>query len=483
MGLMGPMRPMGLMGLMGLMRPIGPMGLIKPIKPRGPMAALLLAVANSTLFTLHSTLLLATLLLACSSDDESVEAPQERLIGTIAEEQQEQMMAVEAFASAPDYVPAAEARGESREAKGNDYGYWGAGTAKRTWAPPTIPTEYFLYDELYTGIYTNYESLTNRTIDAFLTHTGALTTPNELHCRLRYMPAEPPAVSKWKLALPNLTLPGGEKLTEDNVDAGDYYIYGFIPRDAADDATISKVDEDPATTYAKGAVLTIQGMKSAMSDVCVVIGAKEGPDADHDAGLTAGDFKFNLKKGESVNNYMYLLFDHLCSALNISMSVYGDYNELRTIKLKEIRLQTANDGGKTKAKMNVTVTLKANGSGSNPIESIVYTPTGEEEVDAIVYYNEAGHKLTTEYSLFLCHFIPHGVKELILTCTYDVYDKKNNLIRANCSATNKIVLSSLISYLDEVRRGYKYTINMTIRPTYLYMLSEPDLDNPTVRVE
>ena len=30
-------------------------------------------------------------------------------------------------------------------------------------------------------------------------------------------------------------------------------------------------------------------------------------------------------------------------------------------------------------------------------------------------------------------------------------------------------------------RGHCYSITMTVQPTYLYMLSEPDMDNPTVR--
>jgi hypothetical protein len=33
-----------------------------------------------------------------------------------------------------------------------------------------------------------------------------------------------------------------------------------------------------------------------------------------------------------------------------------------------------------------------------------------------------------------------------------------------------------------VQRGWKYGINMTVVPTYLYMLSEPDLENPRMVV-
>jgi hypothetical protein len=33
------------------------------------------------------------------------------------------------------------------------------------------------------------------------------------------------------------------------------------------------------------------------------------------------------------------------------------------------------------------------------------------------------------------------------------------------------------------QRGKRYTVNLTIQPTYLYVLSDPDLDSPTVTVE
>ena len=64
---------------------------------------------------------------------------------------------------------------------------------------------------------------------------------------------------------------------------------------------------------------------------------------------------------------------------------------------------------------------------------------------------------------------------LTLVSTYDVYDSKGNLIRQNCSATNTLPDNL------QVNRGERMQLNMTVEPTYLYVLSEPDLDNPTIR--
>lgn len=357
----------------------------------------------------------------------------------------------------------------------------------RSW---TAPTGYSLYDNIYDDengdTYVNFQSLSQSNIDLYMTHTG-LSTPNELHVRLRYSPAPAPSTSLWKLVLPN-------GIKEEDVYPGKYYGYGFIPREAADNATISLLTKenegDPDPTYADGAVLTIQGLKTVAYNANVVIGAKEGPDKDHDNTLRAGDFGFNLNTGEHATNYLYFLFDHLSAALVINMKVYPDYYTLRHIKLKKIHVQTATDTEATKQKVNVTVTLKANDSGANPIQSITYTPTGDAASGEYVYSNTEGHWLTTSFdnASFLTHFIHNQVTNLIVTSTYDVYDTNTsespdgNLIRKNCTATNTIPLS-LIDRFEVAERGKKYILNLTIKPTYLYMLSEPDLDSPTVTLE
>ena len=393
-------------------------------------------------------------LVACSSD-ESSEAP-------IPSSQQELSLAISA--SALPYDDGVESR-----------------STTRSW---TAPEGYYLYNDLFSGSYANDVSLERSAIDVFLTHNDdTLNTPNPLHARLRYSPAPPPSTSKWKLVLPNT-------LEEDTVKTGTYYVYGFIPKDAADSATIRK--HPSYTHYEEGAELTIHGLKAVATDPCVIIGAKEGPDSLTDRGLKAGDFSFYLQRGTITvedkqvpkPNYLYLLFDHLYSALSISMRVQGDYYDLRRIKLKGLYLRTKTTNGISE-KMDVTITLRSNNEGTNPISDsdITYSPSDDvTKSDSTVYRNNAGFPLTTEYSSFLGHFMPHGITTLILTSVYDVYDTKGNLIRKDCKATNTMLLKDLLTEQEEAKRGWRYQVNMTINPTYLYVLSEPDLDNPTVVV-
>ncbi len=345
----------------------------------------------------------------------------------------------------------------------------------RSWTPPA---SYYLYDELYEpGTY--FESLQDQAIDVFFTKNADAT----IHGRLRKK-----SDGFWKLAL---------SVEPDLVTTGTYYVYGFIPRSAADNATLTLLPE--SSTYEDGAVLTIHGLKSITTDPCVIIGAKQGPNGNTDSGLRRGDFAFYIDAGtheedgkQVINsNYLYLLFDHLYSALCISMKVHSDYAALRTIKLKSLSLQTAAGATPTKAKTDVTITLTKT-AGTNPITSVAYTPTEGEDAEANDYimYSEDGITLSTSFSSYIGHFMPNGIDKLVLTSTYDVYDKnvtaehpEGNLIRKNSTATNTLDVTELFSGQSSTLRGRIYNLSITIKPTYLYVLSEPDLDNPTMVVE
>ena len=426
--------------------------------PRNRFFTLLLAVANSSLFTLHSSLFIS-----CSTDEAS-EAPAVQY-----------EMPVAVSASAMLYEEGAE---EQRAAR------------RTEWTPPT---GYYLYEQLYQGEnYVNLPNLSQSVIDLFMTHDNAEGDANtgvdKLHTRLRHSPSAT-TTSQWKLSLPNITLPGPpeRKLTEDDVKQGNYYAYGFVPRDAAEDASLEKLRPNDATyTWAEGAVLTIQGLQSVATDPCVIIGANHGPNDHDDGGLTAGNFQFYLNRtaGNPPTNYLYFLFDHLYSAFSISMRVNGDYHVLRHIKLKRIYLRTETTTGVTPSKTNVTITLKSNSGGNNPISGDIFYETSDNTpTDRLIYSNSEGYPLTDNYSMFLGHFMPNSVSKLILTSVYDVYDTEGNLIRKDCSATNTMHLSDLFSGQTVSARGWKYKVWLTINPTYLYVMSNPDLNNPTVTVD
>lgn len=263
-------------------------------------------------------------------------------------------------------------------------------------------------------------------------------------------------------------------------DQTEYYIYGYMPAYAS--CTIL-----PNTNFADGAILTFNNVPSVMSeDFSVITGVLQlEPKTDlagvplEEGTMKAGAFKYTGKVSGS--NFVNLMFDHLYGALSISLMVDADYHALRTIKLKELRLRTSDASGTSKSKANVTVTLNKT-EGTNPISSVVFEFTGDDAGDTPFFQSSTGEELTTVSKSFMGHFMPQDITTFVLTSVYDVYDKNDNLIRKDCTAENTIDINKLYDRQVATQRGWKYNVNMTIKPTYLYMLSDPDLDNPTVIV-
>ena len=421
MGLMRPMRLMGLMGLMGLIGLIGLMGLM-----------------------------------GCSADEESEEEKHHpvEVMGVVSlyEEAEE--------AHRANRANRANGANEANGAKGA-YGAY----VTRGWTPPSGYT---------------FMETSNQVFGVFLTRNGSEPIKGHFYSNSDG--------SNWYTSL-------------EISDEGTYYLYGYTPHSNGVSCDISSTaTPGDNSAYSSGAVLTISNLPSVTSnDVCVVVGAKNGKDngysdsGDYEiTGLRRGDFAYQADAtGELYNNYVFLLFDHLYSAFQVRMKVNGDYDALRTIVLKELYLQTSAGGSVTKKRTNVTVTLAATestidpvtGLYPDPIRSVVFTPVGTDEGDgAILSPTDTPVTLSTAYSSYMCHFMPMGVDKLILTSVYDVYDKKGNLVRENCKATNTMVLSDLFSEQDVSRRGCRYNVNLIIQPTYLYVMSDPDLNDPTVVV-
>ncbi len=240
-----------------------------------------------------------------------------------------------------------------------------------------------------------------------------------------------------------------------------YTVYGYMPKTGEMSSTLAKSTADAAT-------LTITGIKPVTTDdICIITGVK-----DADEGLTEGQFSWSwpIPSSEEENYKIYILMDHLYAAAQFRLKISSDYAQLRTIKLKTMTLST------NKGSVNATITLMHNTTGTSPISSITYTSSGSSST-ADIYNSNEGTALdkTTPLSVN-AYFAPELSSNLTLVSTYDVYDSKGNLIRQNCTATNKLPDLSAV-------QGQRVLLNMTVNPTYLYVLSEPDLDNPTITID
>lgn len=335
-----------------------------------------------------------------------------------------------------------------------------------SWAPG-----YYLYDVL-NGAFEGRKNLMNKSIGVFFAKAGT-TYPEE--GTFFYNEYD----GKWQL-------------NNKDISTDDYFLYGFIPTEDAESVTIA-----PNSKYEDGAVLTIHGLNSVTpSDVCVIIGAKDGTGENTVAGLQAGSFATHLYPtgNNTYHNYIFLLFDHLYSALRFRFTIDAEYAKLRTIKLRKLELvaYSNENGGGVKAKYDAAITLKSNTTGTSPIVgSVLFTPIStSDDVAPVPLYEWDGDPAndlvlsTTAPSDFMGQFVPGDHTYFKLRSTYDVYDKAAtpNLIRHNCQAENTIDLRAKFQTEGSLR-GHSYSYTITVQPTYLYVLSEPDLDNPTLKIE
>lgn len=268
-----------------------------------------------------------------------------------------------------------------------------------------------------------------------------------------------------------------------------YYIYGYMPNTEAVTGSIAK----PAGgDYSAGADLTLSGLPVLTDeDYRVIIGVQRVTDSETFTPATEGHYGY--LSGIASQNYVNLLMGHLYSQLQLRFCVDKTYYALRCIHLKEVKLKSAYvaKGGTVTA----TVSLR-DGKGltgqvafSDPAAT---TPTTPEEMSLLTGGNEelkvepeanAENPIYTVLSNTVncapCLFTANGAY-LSIETTYDVYDRDKtqehgNLIRENCKATNKIQVSGMAP-------GVKKMLTLTVAPTYLYMLSDPDLDSPTLHV-
>lgn len=251
-----------------------------------------------------------------------------------------------------------------------------------------------------------------------------------------------------------------------------YAIYGYAPADAVT-AEISGVSLTDTST---GATLTFSNLPAVSSqDICFVVGVHQvttsSPEEDPKSinvtkPITQGIFTFT---GNANGNYAHLLLDHIYAGLCIQASIGTEYAQLRSIKIRKLELQAS------KATATATIAMASNTTGTSPVQSATYSNLTGEQSSAIFFDSTEGVELdVTTLREATCCFVPSLSNDLTLVTTYDVYDKKGNKI-AERTATNK--LPNLTA-----ARGQRVNLALKIEPTYLGVLSDKDLDDPTVVV-
>ena len=258
-------------------------------------------------------------------------------------------------------------------------------------------------------------------------------------------------------------------------ESAKYKVFGFMPAGiSANDEYSVKIEDNTAT-------LTIPQMLTVSDkDVCVITGVKDHPlDTSNDEKVLSGVFDY---KAEPIPGYGYgvsLLAEHIYSAVEIwfKMNANVAYNDLRTIKLKQVLLKNAQ-----MAVVNATIPLTMGSLETpvpNPVGEITMTKVESTVVaETTLFSSDAGEELKTADGseikvpgYFTLGNDDNNTSELVIESVYDVYDK-DVLVREDCHAVNKI--NGLVGSL---KRGEKKIIKITVNPTYLYVLTDDDSGN------
>ena len=264
-----------------------------------------------------------------------------------------------------------------------------------------------------------------------------------------------------------------------------YYVYGFMPASIARNAVLY-----PNEGFENKAILKLKDIDAITpADICVIVGVK-GTNTRFDIAESAikiGEFGYQTYIPTSENdpkgNYIYLLLDHLYSCLNLEYRLGSRYSEMRSIRLRKVEMKVKGDNA---TKRDLTITI--NGDHYDVEETTIAASS-----NAAVVFDKTRATLgeliptkidnTSKGLSVPGYFSPTlNDKIFVITSTYDVYDKKGNLIRANQTAENTITPEKLSAVSHVHTKGGVHTLQLLIEPTYLYQLSDGDLDNPTIKV-
>ena len=234
-------------------------------------------------------------------------------------------------------------------------------------------------------------------------------------------------------------------------------LYGYMPDNADFVRSISDFDDN-------GAVLHIQHMPPiAAQDYCIVTGVRQAADENDVTAAVRGAFSFDYDSQRE--NYINLFLDHLYSHIVFCMRVGEDYNTVRTIKIKRMKLKVADI-----SHYNVDITLEEKKGICSVAHSTAGTGTQEMTIR-----DEELTLTTTSTTVCSGYIIPATTlfDKLSLVIEYDIYDKDGNKVSER-TATN-----SLAYPLEELQRGEERTLQINIDPSYLYDLS---FDDPPIVV-
>ena len=175
----------------------------------------------------------------------------------------------------------------------------------------------------------------------------------------------------------------------------------------------------------------------------------------------------------------FLALDHLYSKVTLSFRIDQTYSNLREVRIKDVQIKidqgTLTGNHKyTFFDQQLTLATPATiGGGTLSIDLFDGTNATAQPNE-----NEDFITLTTELREFgHYYFLPISpTPAMYLEVTYDIYDLKGKPVRENQTAQNKNLFAAISYNGGTAAAGTNYKVNVLVSPTYLYQLSDDDLE-------
>ena len=207
--------------------------------------------------------------------------------------------------------------------------------------------------------------------------------------------------------------------------------------------------------------------------------------------LTAGKFDLGEISANSLNkDKASLAMNLLYAKANMSFTLDTVYSKLRSIVITDVKMVTTR--GKSSMSLNFsatsaptwgayadsTIELSLPIPGDSIILSRTTTTTWDEGVFEGYQYQDAGSfcylpksdlpvKLSVTYNVYFGDIIPDSL-------TSESYKNRMSLVRKGQTATNGTIMPTGTGI---PRAGTSYNVKISVVPSYLYQLSDDDLDN------
>ena len=254
-----------------------------------------------------------------------------------------------------------------------------------------------------------------------------------------------------------------------------YNVYGYMPHNG--EANSIQPDLGSETGPSTFAMKWTGQPTFATKPVLASVGAAKSNGSS--SSVADGSFEVDVDKvgqEEKINFRM----NHLLAKLTLQFYLPKPYADKRKIEVTQVTLS----GGQGVAdRYDITCSYDASGALTT-----TYMPMQGASTSGITYpYKDvAGLLLTTTKQQFgTYYFVPDAVNRssnlMTLTVTYNVYDKNGTLTREHQTATNaKIALHKVNNVAQATQVAHEYTANVKVVPSYLYVLSDGDMQNPYI---